>query len=193
MLEYNLSKIGENIRKIRKTKKFSQDALIDGIKETTGESFSRNTLSNLENGKISEIPFSNIVKIADFLGVSVGSLIGETDFIGTLEENFISEYLNLSVDTIRKIKNRYTPSLLEPGKDIFNIVLESNNGFIEVANSISLAESDYKLLKAINPSDVNEADYQRVKADYRLSLIDIFERCSDINRIFSPRDLLEKS
>ena len=98
-----MSTFGENLRKLRKERKLSMDALA----EKAGTS--KQVLSRYENGE--RVPkISMVQKLADALGVSIGNLIGETVEVSIPR----AEYPR----TDPTFAERMTGYILEEGEDI---------------------------------------------------------------------------
>ena len=78
-MKYNYLEIGNRISTVRKKKGFTQDELLEKLKGKNC-SIGRNTLSDLENGKISQEKISMFVlmNIAETLDTSILYLLGET-------------------------------------------------------------------------------------------------------------------
>lgn len=114
-----MSEISENLKKIRKEKKYTIQAVTDG----TG--IPVRTYQNYEYGK-REISVDALQKLADFYGVTTDYLLGRTETLpdpvkqlsdNELEQDMIETYIQLSkpvriqilqmmVDTVRKNEER---------------------------------------------------------------------------------------
>jgi len=84
-----MSVIGENIKRIRKSKKLSQEELSNRILDDNGQSISRVTITRYENGR--DPSFDMLRKIADVLEVSVVELFGDNS--AEAEEKVMIELL----------------------------------------------------------------------------------------------------
>jgi transcriptional regulator with XRE-family HTH domain len=84
-----MSVIGENIKRLRKTRKLSQEDLANMIIDEKGQSISRVTITRYENGR--DPNFDMLRKIAEALEVSVVELIGDNS--AEAEEKIMIELL----------------------------------------------------------------------------------------------------
>lgn len=109
-MKYELEKVCENIRKIRKGKNISQENLIDSFKTDYNFSISRNTLSKIENGEDKHITFEFLLNFAKWAECDIGYLLGEYKE-KTQEVHQICLTTGLTEDAIEKIigwhKNQY--------------------------------------------------------------------------------------
>lgn len=82
-MEYNLQKIGDRIRTLRKKRGFSQDKLIEILDINYGVRISRNTLSNIENGcqKTCNFKLDLLFALSSLFECEVGYLLCEYDNI----------------------------------------------------------------------------------------------------------------
>jgi transcriptional regulator with XRE-family HTH domain len=104
-MKYNYSEIGNRIRTERKNKGYNQYELIEKLKEKNC-SIGRNTLSDLENGKISQEKISMFVlmNIAETLDTSTFYLLGETTHKTKVKETIWNK-LRLSGEVVDRIAN----------------------------------------------------------------------------------------
>ncbi|APC91108.1 MULTISPECIES: helix-turn-helix domain-containing protein [Francisella] len=61
----DIIQIGQEIANIRKSKKISQQKMSDDI------NISRTTISNIENGSVTDVGIKKIIRIIDYLGYEI--------------------------------------------------------------------------------------------------------------------------
>lgn len=100
-MKYDLVKIGERIRSLRKENNISQEQLIELLSEKN-VSIGRNTLSAIENGCINsagkdvKLDFNLIIALCDLYGVRLSYLLCESDldnYTGLKEETLEALHL----------------------------------------------------------------------------------------------------
>ena len=108
-MEYNYKKIGIRIKQERKRKKWSQDRLIDEL-ENHGIYIGRNSLSNIENGKVdvTQSNFRLIPVLCQLFGCDAGYLLCEYDE-RSWELSDVSKYIGLSEAAVNDIKSQPFP------------------------------------------------------------------------------------
>ncbi len=105
MFEYNYQEIGERIRKERKKKGFSQEDLLNYIKDNGKPCFGRNTLSELENGDaaaFNAIKITHLVSLCEIFNCSISYLLGEYTY-RNYDNKFICEQTGLEESALNAL------------------------------------------------------------------------------------------
>lgn len=152
---------------LRKEKGLSQDQLAQELNKEYGTNYSQITISHLEHvgeqwKKYDEAPFPNMKKlllVADYFGVDLGYLLGETDY-ETFEEERASKYLRLNSKTIKTLERITSP------KGSFQYAFMTGQKVSEVLEQIIPSQSFGPLIRAfIDLKDACEID-DRLKSEW---------------------------
>lgn len=124
VLEYNLTEIGERLKKERKEYGFkSHDALCDYIKENNYRSFKRQTISKWEQGKECP-PLDVLLTLCKLYNCEVGYLLCEYD-CKYRENTNIKETIGLTeenIEYLKRIKNNNSKFI-----NSINFLISSDN------------------------------------------------------------------
>ena len=168
-MRYNFKKIGERIREQRKktqtedNRKYTQDDLCEKI------DMSRNTLSDLEQGKRCEIKLSQLIEMADLFDCSINYLLCETDYRNN-EKEVAGKLLNLSPEAIDNLANMQNHGMLKYGGEGINRdygidSMDLSKGFLNqmLANYPNILN---EMLNAIVRSLFGYCTYKENKEEY---------------------------
>lgn len=155
-MEYSFNKIGSRIKKLRKSKKLSQEDLIFALKDDYNFSISRNTLSKIENEWDNfepEFSFKFLYYFSNMFECDIGYLLGEYDE-KTKETHEICEYTGLSEGAANVLHTRKNKQVF----DILNSILESIN-FWSLLDRLdeyrNMAESAFRDEEWLSEGDFN--------------------------------------
>ncbi|MFN4911256.1 MAG: helix-turn-helix domain-containing protein [Flavobacteriales bacterium] len=115
------NELGENIRKIRELKGFSQQNLADEIR------MDQKTISRIEKGELSP-KFETLVGIAKALSVSLSQLLAFNDnliFNNYIQEQHGGKFVAYNNTEIEKVEELYKQLL--KGKDEIIAILQNKN------------------------------------------------------------------
>ena len=115
------NELGENIRKIRELKGFSQQNLADEIR------MDQKTISRIEKGELSP-KFETLVGIAKALSVSLSQLLAFNDnliFNNYIQEQHGGQFVAYNNTEIEKVEELYKQLL--KGKDEIIAILQNKN------------------------------------------------------------------
>ena len=118
--------IGENIRKVRDLKGFSQQALAESI------GLSQKQLSRIETNQVSPT-FDTLEKICEALGITLKNLLQFNEdlvFNNVVETQNGGEFIDYNNTDIKQIENLYKQLLVE--KDKIISMLESGEYCIDI-------------------------------------------------------------
>lgn len=202
------------LNKMMKERNYTQKTFLKEYKEKYGGGTQANISrwlrvgSNIANGKTIGFPsYETMLNLADFFGVSVGYLTGETDY-ESFEMEKACEFLGLEEDGVKAIKgitsgecvNRFEKNMVHEYTSVLRYILtaRSFNAFIKEAREY--AESVYRQKHPISymdraaakiKKDVLEQAYQCMEyqciADDECGVIDDFKE----NNIEPTEELLE--
>ena len=202
------------LNKIMKERNYTQKTFLKEYKEKYGGGTQANISrwlrvgSKIANGKTIGFPsYETMLNLADFFGVSVGYLTGETDY-ESFEMEKACEFLGLEEDGVKAIKgitsgecvNRFEKNMVHEYTSVLRYILtaRSFNAFIKEAREY--AESVYRQKHPISymdraaakiKKDVLEQAYQCMEyqciADDECGVIDDFKE----NNIEPTEELLE--
>lgn len=202
------------LNKMMKERNYTQKTFLKGYKEKYGGGTQANISrwlrvgSKIANGKTIGFPsYETMLNLADFFGVSVGYLTGETDY-ESFEMEKACEFLGLEEDGVKAIKgitsgecvNRFEKNMVHEYTSVLRYILtaRSFNAFIKEAREY--AESVYRQKHPISymdraaakiKKDVLEQAYQCMEyqciADDEYGVIDDFKE----NNIEPTEELLK--
>lgn len=202
------------LNKMMKERNYTQKTFLKEYKEKYGGGTQANISrwlrvgSKIANGKTIGFPsYETMLNLADFFGVSVGYLTGETDY-ESFEMEKACEFLGLEEDGVKAIKgitsgecvNRFEKNMVHEYTSVLRYILtaRSFNAFIKEAREY--AESVYRQKHPISymdraaakiKKDVFEQAYQCMEyqciADDEYGVIDDFKE----NNIEPTEELLE--
>lgn len=202
------------LNKMMKERNYTQKTFLKEYKEKYGGGTQANISrwlrvgSKIANGKTIGFPsYETMLNLADFFGVSVGYLTGETDY-ESFEMEKACEFLGLEEDGVKAIKgitsgeyvNRFEKNMVHEYTSVLRYILtaRSFNAFIKEAREY--AESVYRQKHPISymdraaakiKKDVLEQAYQCMEyqciADDEYGVIDDFKE----NNIEPTEELLE--
>lgn len=202
------------LNKMMKERNYTQKTFLKEYKEKYGGGTQANISrwlrvgSKIANGKTIGFPsYETMLNLADFFGVSVGYLTGETDY-ESFEMEKACEFLGLEEDGVKAIKgitsgecvNRFEKNMVHEYTSVLRYILtaRSFNAFIKEAREY--AESVYRQKHPISymdrvaakiKKDVLEQAYQCMEyqciADDECGVIDDFKE----NNIEPTEELLE--
>lgn len=101
-MKYNYKKIGQRIKDTRKAAGYSQNSLIDALRDNQIP-VGRNTLSSMENGDFTAFSFQVLSGISNLCNCEIGYLLCEYD-CKTFDNSQIHEKTGLSDDAINTLK-----------------------------------------------------------------------------------------
>lgn len=221
-MKYTMNNIKSNrakcwcsrLNKMMKERNYTQKTFLKEYKEKYGGGTQANISrwlrvgSKIANGKTIGFPsYETMLNLADFFGVSVGYLTGETDY-ESFEMEKACEFLGLEEDGVKAIKgitsgecvNRFEKNMVHEYTSVLRYILtaRSFNAFIKEAREY--AESVYRQKHPISymdrvaakiKKDVLEQAYQCMEyqciADDECGVIDDFKE----NNIEPTEELLE--
>jgi transcriptional regulator with XRE-family HTH domain len=102
-MRYNHKQIGRRIAEERKKHNFSQDDLIAWLSNTHGIGISRNTLSQIEQGKRDRYDTDFLFALCDLFDCQVGYLLCEYDDCKIYDNQFIHDKTGLSEPAIQTL------------------------------------------------------------------------------------------
>lgn len=106
-MEYNYKKIGRRIKETRKAKGFSQERLMNALRDNQIP-VGRNTLSSMENGVFESFSFQVLSGIATLCDCEIGYLLCEYD-CKTFDNSQIYEKTGLSDNAINGLQLLHSP------------------------------------------------------------------------------------
>ena len=131
-MKYNFTNIGNRIRDLRKSKKYSQDAFIEKLSEH-GLKISRNTLSSIENGVESAYTFAFLKTISEIYNCDIGYILGEYEE-KTQEIHQICANTGLSEKATNVIMQYHKENDFSWEMDLFNSMVENQNFLLFMYN-----------------------------------------------------------
>lgn len=151
-MRYNFVEIGQRIRSLRKSKKWSQDDFVDQLKEKYLP-ITRKTISRIEQGDENKFTLPFLLTACEVFNCDMGYLLGEYGDCKTRDNQFIHDTTGLSELSInRLIGNRGIPE----------------NDFIEfLLSSDSFCDIDYEFSQfksAISQSNTTVRNYEALEA-----------------------------
>ena len=172
--------------KLMKEKNYTQKSFLKEYKEKYGGGTQANISrwlrvgSKIENGKTIGFPsYETMSNLADFFGVSVGYLIGETDY-ESFEMEKVCKFLGLEEETVKAIKGITfgenmgigANSMSSEYKSAFRYILTASSFPVFIKEVREYAENVYRLKHPIKYMDI-------VSAKMRKDLFDLAVQCMD--------------
>lgn len=172
--------------KLMKEKNYTQKSFLKEYKEKYGGGTQANISrwlrvgSKIENGKTIGFPsYETMSNLADFFGVSVGYLIGETDY-ESFEMEKVCKFLGLEEETVKAIKGITSGENMGIGansmcgeyKSAFRYILTASSFPVFIKEVREYAENVYRLKHPIKYMDI-------VSAKMRKDLFDLAVKCMD--------------
>ena len=172
--------------KLMKEKNYTQKSFLKEYKEKYGGGTQANISrwlrvgSKIENGKTIGFPsYETMSNLADFFGVSVGYLIGETDY-ESFEMEKVCKFLGLEEETVKAIKGITSGENMGIGansmcgeyKSAFRYILTASSFPVFIKEARKYAENVYRLKHPIKYMDI-------VSAKMRKDLFDLAVQCMD--------------
>lgn len=186
-IEYNRAQCwSSRLRKLMKEKNYTQKSFLKEYKEKYGGGTQANISrwlrvgSKIENGKTIGFPsYETMSNLADFFGVSVGYLIGETDY-ESFEMEKVCKFLGLEEETVKAIKGITfgenmgigANSMSSEYKSVFRYILTASSFPVFIKKAREYAENVYRLKHPIKYMDI-------VSAKMRKDLFDLAVQCMD--------------
>lgn len=186
-IEYNRAQCWcSRLRKLMKEKNYTQKSFLKEYKEKYGGGTQANISrwlrvgSKIENGKTIGFPsYETMSNLADFFGVSVGYLIGETDY-ESFEMEKVCKFLGLEEETVKAIKGITfgenmgigANSMSSEYKSVFRYILTASSFPVFIKKAREYAENVYRLKHPIKYMDI-------VSAKMRKDLFDLAVQCMD--------------
>ena len=186
-IEHNKAQCWCNrLHKLMKEKNYTQKSFLKEYKEKYGGGTQANISrwlrvgSKIENGKTIGFPsYETMSNLADFFGVSVGYLIGETDY-KSFEMEKVCEFLGLEEETVKAIKGITSGenmgiganSMCREYKSAFRYILTASSFPVFIKEAREYAENVYRLKHPIKYMDI-------VSAKMRKDLFDLAVQCMD--------------
>ena len=186
-IEYNSAQCWcSRLHKLMKEKNYTQKSFLKEYKEKYGGGTQANISrwlrvgSKIENGKTIGFPsYETMSNLADFFGVSVGYLIGETDY-ESFEMEKVCKFLGLEEETVKAIKGITfgenmgigANSMSSEYKSAFRYILTASSFPVFIKEAREYAENVYRLKHPIKYMDI-------VSAKMRKDLFDLAVQCMD--------------
>ena len=186
-IEHNKAQCWCNrLHKLMKEKNYTQKSFLKEYKEKYGGGTQANISrwlrvgSKIENGKTIGFPsYETMSNLADFFGVSVGYLIGETDY-ESFEMEKVCKFLGLEEETVKAIKGITfgenmgigANSMSSEYKSAFRYILTASSFPVFIKEAREYAENVYRLKHPIKYMDI-------VSAKMRKDLFDLAVQCMD--------------
>lgn len=186
-IEYNRAQCWcSRLHKLMKEKNYTQKSFLKEYKEKYGGGTQANISrwlrvgSKIENGKTIGFPsYETMSNLADFFGVSVGYLIGETDY-ESFEMEKVCKFLGLEEETVKAIKGITfgenmgigANSMSSEYKSAFRYILTASSFPVFIKEAREYAENVYRLKHPIKYMDI-------VSAKMREDLFDLAVQCMD--------------
>lgn len=186
-IEYNRAQCWcSRLHKLMKEKNYTQKSFLKEYKEKYGGGTQANISrwlrvgSKIENGKTIGFPsYETMSNLADFFGVSVGYLIGETDY-ESFEMEKVCKFLGLEEETVKAIKGITfgenmgigANSMSSEYKSAFCYILTASSFPVFIKEAREYAENVYRLKHPIKYMDI-------VSAKMRKDLFDLAVQCMD--------------
>lgn len=186
-IEYNRAQCWcSRLHKLMKEKNYTQKSFLKEYKEKYGGGTQANISrwlrvgSKIENGKTIGFPsYETMSNLADFFGVSVGYLIGETDY-ESFEMEKVCKFLGLEEETVKAIKGITfgenmgigASSMSSEYKSAFRYILTASSFLVFIKEAREYAENVYRLKHPIKYMDI-------VSAKMRKDLFDLAVQCMD--------------
>lgn len=186
-IEYNRAQCWcSRLHKLMKEKNYTQKSFLKEYKEKYGGGTQANISrwlrvgSKIENGKTIGFPsYETMSNLADFFGVSVGYLIGETDY-ESFEMEKVCKFLGLEEETVKAIKGITfgenmgigANSMSSEYKSAFRYILTASSFPVFIKEVREYAENVYRLKYPIKYMDI-------VSAKMRKDLFDLAVQCMD--------------
>ena len=186
-IEYNRAQCWcSRLHKLMKEKNYTQKSFLKEYKEKYGGGTQANISrwlrvgSKIENGKTIGFPsYETMSNLADFFGVSVGYLIGETDY-ESFEMEKVCKFLGLEEETVKAIKGITfgenmgigANSMSSEYKSAFRYILTASSFPVFIKEVREYAENVYRLKHPIKYMDI-------VSAKMRKDLFDLAVQCMD--------------
>ena len=186
-IEYNRAQCWcSRLHKLMKEKNYTQKSFLKEYKEKYGGGTQANISrwlrvgSKIENGKTIGFPsYETMSNLADFFGVSVGYLIGETDY-ESFEMEKVCKFLGLEEETVKAIKGITSGENMGIGansmcgeyKSAFRYILTASSFPVFIKEVREYAENVYRLKHPIKYMDI-------VSAKMRKDLFDLAVQCMD--------------
>lgn len=186
-IEYNRAQCWcSRLHKLMKEKNYTQKSFLKEYKEKYGGGTQANISrwlrvgSKIENGKTIGFPsYETMSNLADFFGVSVGYLIGETNY-ESFEMEKVCKFLGLEEETVKAIKGITfgenmgigANSMSSEYKSAFRYILTASSFPVFIKEAREYAENVYRLKHPIKYMDI-------VSAKMRKDLFDLAVQCMD--------------
>ena len=186
-IEYNRAQCWcSRLHKLMKEKNYTQKSFLKEYKEKYGGGTQANISrwlrvgSKIENGKTIGFPsYETMSNLANFFGVSVGYLIGETDY-ESFEMEKVCEFLGLEEETVKAIIGITSGenmgiganSMCSEYKSAFRYTLTASSFPVFIKEVREYAENVYRLKHPIKYMDI-------VSAKMRKDLFDLAVQCMD--------------
>lgn len=186
-IEYNRAQCWcSRLHKLMKEKNYTQKSFLKEYKEKYGGGTQANISrwlrvgSKIENGKTIGFPsYETMSNLADFFGVSVGYLIGETDY-ESFEMEKVCKFLGLEEETVKAIKGITfgenmgigANSMSSEYKSAFRYILTASSFPVFIKEAREYAENVYRLKHPIKYMDI-------VSTKMRKDLFDLAVQCMD--------------
>lgn len=186
-IEYDKAQCWCNrLHKLMKEKNYTQKSFLKEYKAKYGGGTQANISrwlrvgSKIENGKTIGFPsYETMSNLADFFGVSVGYLIGETDY-ESFEMEKVCEFLGLEEETVKAIIGITSGenmgiganSMCSEYKSAFRYILTASSFPVFIKEVREYAENVYRLKHPIKYMDI-------VSAKMRKDLFDLAVKCMD--------------
>ena len=174
------------LHKLMKEKNYTQKSFLKEYKEKYGGGTQANISrwlrvgSKIENGKTIGFPsYETMSNLANFFGVSVGYLIGETDY-ESFEMEKVCEFLGLEEETVKAIIGITSGenmgiganSMCSEYKSAFRYILTASSFPVFIKEVREYAENVYRLKHPIKYMDI-------VSTKMRKNLFDLAVKCMD--------------
>lgn len=187
--------LGERLAGLRTERGLSQEQLAGELNRKYGTKYTQGTISKIENvgrpwNKCKVAPFPKAEKLlllADYFGVDVGFLIGETDY-ETFNEERTSKYLRLNSRTVKTLERMTSPH------GSFRFSLMTGPEVSGVLEQIIPAESFGPLIKAFadlkracEVDDHSEDEWTDLRDKYGEDVLDeAFDRLDSLGPAEDP-------
>jgi len=186
-IEYNKAQCWcSRLHKLMKEKNYTQKSFLKEYKEKYGGGTQANISrwlrvgSKIENGKTIGFPsYETMSNLADFFGVSIGYLVGETDY-ESFEMEKVCKFLGLDEETVKAIKGITSGEnmgilaecMLTEYKSVIHYILTASSFPVFVKEVREYAENVYRLKHPMKYMDI-------VSAKMRKDIFDLAFQCID--------------
>lgn len=141
--------------------------------------------NKIENGKTIGFPsYETMLNLADFFGVSVGYLTGETDY-GSFDMEKVCEFLGLEEDSVKAIKgitsgksvDFFGKYMANEYKSVLRYILTANSFVDFIKKAREYAENVYQQEHPIS-------HMERAVAKIKKDVLELAYQCMDYQRIY---------